>query len=113
MALVQIEAGKDENGKSQTKEVDTIISVNGRDYDALAALPFSVGDWRKLKGKTRVDITDLAGKIDLELMCNIVLALLEKLVPGAKLADVETMPLGRLSDLVGLIVQGERIDRPT
>lgn len=112
--IIELGTGTDAKGNPTSKQIETTVVIQGKEYDALQALPFTVGDWRKLKSQHRIDIVQIQGQIELDTMCNLVLALFTKLVPGAKLADVEAVvPLMRLSDLVSLIVQGEKIDRPT
>lgn len=110
--LVTVNQGTDAQGRQITKEVETEVQIQGKVYDAMVALPFTVGDWRRLKAQHQIDILKLQGNIELDTMCNMVLALFAKLGP-AKLSDVEALGLGRMSDLVALIVQGERLDYPT
>lgn len=111
--LIELGTGTDAKGNPTTKQIETTVTIQGKEYDALLALPFTVGDWRRLKSQHRIDIVQMEGKVDLDTMCNLVLALYKKLVPDTKLVDVENVGLTRLSDLVSLIVQGEKIDPPT
>lgn len=88
------------------------LTVNGKEYDLLQAVPLTLGDWRKLEkaGVTTKTFEAFAdGEVSMSAVWEIFALMLRKLNPEIADEDIDSIPMDEatMKGLFGVMSEGE------
>src|SRR5690606_10318849 len=72
-----------------------VIKLKERELDLTEVLPFTIGDWRVMKGKFSIDVLKMGSVgLDIDQIANLIHHACRKVDPQIKLPEIEELHLG-------------------